>query len=124
MSKRLNRRGFLKLAGVTSAGLALASCAPPAAPPATTQPPIAAGTTAATAAVTTSTGKKFKKTDLSVPSWWGPHEIAGAEKSFNTDFKAQTGISVKYDFIGSDFNAKVFTSLASDNPYDVITFNA
>jgi multiple sugar transport system substrate-binding protein len=91
----------------------LASCAP-AAPTETPE---------ATSAVSAET-PKFTKTDLTVPSWWGPHEIEGAEGAFQTIFKEQTGLNVKYEFIGSDFDAKVFTNLASDDPYDVITFNA
>jgi multiple sugar transport system substrate-binding protein len=63
-------------------------------------------------------------TEITAPSWWAPHEIAGAEASFNSTFKEQTGLTVKYDFIGSDFNAKVFTNLASGDPYDVITIGA
>jgi multiple sugar transport system substrate-binding protein len=67
---------------------------------------------------------EFTKTNLTVPSWWAPHEIEGAEASFQGKFKDQTGLDVKYEFIGTDFNAVVFTNLASDEPYDVITYNA
>lgn len=106
MSTKLTRRTFLQQVGLVGAGLALASCAPAAAPGEGGAP------------------SKYKKTDLIVPSWWAPHEIEGAEKAFQTTFKEQTGLNVKYEFIGSDFHAKVFTNLASGAPYDVITFNA
>jgi len=123
MSKLMKRRDFLKLAGLTGAGVALVGCAPAA--PTAAAPTAASAATTAPAATAASTVKKFKKTQLIVPSWWAPHEIAGAEASFNGAFKDKTGISVKYEFVtGTDFNAKIFTNLTSGNPYDVITFNA
>lgn len=118
MSQKLNRREFLKMAGMTGAGIALASCAP--AQP-TAAAPVATAGTVATAAPGV---KKFKKTDLVVPSWWAPHEIAGAEKSFAGKFKTNTDLNLKYEFISGNFNEKVFTNLATDTPYDVISFNA
>ena len=111
MSKLYNRRDFIKLAGMAGAGLALVGCAPNAAAPTATEA-VADG------------GKKFKVTNLIAPSWWAPHEIAGAEASFAGEFTANTGLTLKYEFIGTNFNEKVFTTLATDTPYDVITFNA
>jgi len=111
MFQKLTRRGFLQQVGLAGTGLILASCVAP-----TAQQAASSGGAGAPS--------KYKVTEIIVPSWWAPHEIAGAEASFNSTFKDQTGLTVKYDFIGSDFNAKVFTNLASGTPYDVITFNA
>ncbi|MCG3773085.1 MAG: Lactose-binding protein [Nitrosomonadaceae bacterium] len=115
MSKIMDRRSFLRTASLAGAGIVAASCAPAATP----------APQAATDAPSGTVAKKFKKSQLIIPSWWAPHEIAGAEASFNGAFKDKTGISVKYEFItGGDFNAKIFTNLSSGNPYDVITYNA
>ncbi|MEM7131107.1 MAG: substrate-binding domain-containing protein [Chloroflexota bacterium] len=111
MTQKLTRRTFMKQAGLAGIGLALASCATPAAQPAASSDEAGAPS-------------QYKVTEIIAPSWWAPHEIEGAEASFNSTFKEQTGLTVKYDFIGSDFDAKVFTNLASGTPYDVITFNA
>src|SRR4051794_19896515 len=102
MSKRYNRREYLKLLGLTGAGVALASCAPAVAPTVAPAAPTAAQAGATEAPAAPALPTKFKKTKLTVPSWWGPHEIAGAEASFAGTFKKNTGIDVKYDFIGSD----------------------
>jgi multiple sugar transport system substrate-binding protein len=63
-----------------------------------------------------------------VPSWWAPHEIAGAEKAFNEKFTPETGITVKYEFIApgdnhADFHTKMLSTIAAKQPYDVMTFN-
>ena len=108
MSNRLSRREFLKRSGLAGAGVLMASHAPS----------ILAGP------LTGAARQPFTKTELTVPSWWAPHEIIGAEAAFEKYFTPETGITVKYEYIGADFNAKVFTNLASGNPYDVITFNA
>lgn len=108
MSQPMDRRQFLKMVGLAGAGFALVGCSP-------------AQELTATLA---SAGSKFKKTDLVAPSWWAPHEIAGAEASFAGKFKQDTGLNLKYESVSSNFNEKVFTNLASDTPYDVITFNA
>jgi len=96
---------------MAGASLALAGCTPNAA------------TEVATEAATVGDGS-FKVTNLVAPSWWAPHEIAGAEASFAGKFQAETGLTLKYEFIGTNYNEKVFTNLASDTPYDVITYNA
>ena len=111
MSRLYNRRDFLKLAGMAGASLALAGCSSKAATDVATE----AGTV---------DDRGFKKTNLVVPSWWAPHEIAGAEASFAGKFHEETGLTLKYEFIGTNFNEKVFTNLASDTPYDVISYNA
>ena len=119
---RITRRKFLKLAGIAGGASLLAGCAPAATPtaePTKAAPVVPAATTAS------STGCKFKKCKLTVASWWGPHEIAGAEKSFAGTFKQQTGIDVKYEFItNAEFNAKVLTNLSGSDPYDVVTYSA
>ena len=63
-------------------------------------------------------------TEITVPSWWADHEIEAAEAAFDNIFTEETGITVNYERITSDFDEKVFTSLVSNDPYDVITFNA
>jgi multiple sugar transport system substrate-binding protein len=119
MSKSIGRRQFLKLAGLAGAGMALAGCAPAAtqAPVAPTSAPVAGATAAPTM-------RKFKKTNLVAPSWWAPHETATANAAFSGEFTKETGLTLKYQSINTDFNTAVFTNLASDTPFDVITFNA
>jgi len=120
--KRITRRNFIKLTGVASGATLLASCAPAVTPtfePSKAQPTAPAATSASGAAC------KYKKCKLIVSSWWGPHEIEGAEKSFAGTFKKQTGIDVKYEFItNAEYNAKVLTNLVGSDPYDVVTFSA
>lgn len=108
MSRRITRREFLTRSSLAGAGALLASRAPS----------VFANPLAGTAR------RQFTKTELTVPSWWAPHEIAGAEAAFAEYFTPETGITVKYEFIGADFNTKIFTNLTSGEPYDVITFNA
>ncbi|MCJ7702406.1 MAG: extracellular solute-binding protein, partial [Anaerolineales bacterium] len=106
MSKYVSRRDFLKIVGITGASAVLARCRP-----AKLTPEVALTT-------------KFKKTDLVAPSWWGPHEIPAAEKSFAGKFHQDTGLNLKYEFVGEHFHEKVLTNLVTDDPYDVITFDA
>lgn len=121
MARKFSRRDFLKHAGLTGAGIALASCAPKVVKETViVEKPVEK----VVEKVVTAAAPKFTKTELKLPSWWAPHEIEGAENAFNTIFKEQTGITVKYDFISEDFDAKVLTNLAGDNPYDIVTFNA
>jgi multiple sugar transport system substrate-binding protein len=110
MTKQISRRDFMKSIGAAGVGLALARCAPSPTPT-----PIA---TPATGAI------KFTKTQVTVPSFWAAHEIAGAEAAFAKYFTPETGLTVKYDFIAADYHAKVLARLASNDPYDVITSDA
>jgi multiple sugar transport system substrate-binding protein len=112
MSNRMNRREFMKLAGLTGAGLALAGCKPAATP-----------TAAPTLASTATTGKRtFKKNKLTVALGWGPYEIEAADKCFKEKFTKETGIEVALEYVpGDSFDAKVYTNLLSDTPYDVIS---
>lgn len=64
-----------------------------------------------------------KKELIIVPSWWGPHEVVGAEKAFAEKFTPETGIKVEYDTITTAFHEKMWTRIAAHDPYDVITFN-
>jgi len=61
---------------------------------------------------------------LTIPSWWAPHEIKGAEEFFDKYFTPKTGIRVKYEYIGEAFHEKMWTRIAAGNPYDIMTFNA
>ena len=123
MSKSIGRRQFLKLAGLTGVGAAVVACTPtatqaPAAPaPAATSAPAVAATAAPAM-------PKFKKTNLVAPSWWAPHETAAADAAFSGEFTKETGLTLKYQTINTDFNTAIFTNLTSDTPFDVITFNA
>ena len=71
---------------------------------------------------------KMYKVDrtFKVPSWWAPHEVKGAEAAFDQYFTPSTDVKVQYDtsIAGSDYFAKLQTNLISDEPYDVMTFNA
>lgn len=64
------------------------------------------------------------KDSVIVPSWWAPHEIKGAEAAFAERFTPESGIEVKYEFIGSGYFEKMWARLSSGRPYDVMTFNA
>ena len=111
MFTRMNRRKFMKLAGLTGAGLSLVGCRPAATP------------TAAPAAMSTATtaARTFKKNKLTVAIGWGPHEIEAANKCFAEKFTKQTGIEVTLEYVpGDSFDAKVYTNLLSDNPYDIV----
>jgi multiple sugar transport system substrate-binding protein len=112
MSKLMNRRNFLKLAGLTGAGVALVGCAPAA----TQAPPAATATTA--------TAKKFKKDVLNIPIWWGPYDVEQIQKLFDTSFTPDTGVKVNFEFIGTDYVPTVLTRLTGNDPYDLITYNA
>ncbi len=112
MPTRMSRREFIRMAGLTGAGLALAGCTPAATP---TLAPTAVSPTAAAA-------RTFKKTKLTVAIGWGPHELEVANKVFADVFKKNTGIDVNLEYVpGNSFDAKVYTNLLSDNPYDVIS---
>ena len=112
MSTRMNRREFIKLAGLTGASLALAGCNPAVAP--TVAPPVVS--TATTGART------FKKNKITVAIGWGPHELEVANRVFAEKFTKETGIEVVLEYVpGDSFDAKVYTNLLSDNPYDVIS---
>lgn len=117
MSKIINRRSFLKLAGLTATGVTLAGCAPAATP--TTAP---AATTASSTVATPV--KKFKKDLLNIPIWWGPGDVEQIQKLYDQEFTPQTGVKVKFEFIGSDYNPTVFTRLTGNDPYDLLTYNA
>ncbi len=112
MPTRINRREFIKLAGLAGASLAMARCTPAAPSPvaSTLISPI------------TEAGSTFKKDKLKVAIGWGPHEIEAANKTFAEKFTKETGIEVILEYVPSDsFDAKVYTNLLSDNPYDVIS---
>ena len=127
MARKLSRCDFLKHVGLAlvAVSIVLTSCAPAAtptaAPTATPKPTEAAPLATPTEAPP---APKFKKTELTVPLWWAPHEIEGAQYAFDTFFTPETGIKVNFEFVGSDYFAKVFTSLASGDPYDAVTINA
>ncbi len=108
--KKINRREFMKLAGLTGATALLAGCQPSATP------------TPAVVSTTAPEGKKFKKNKITVAIGWGPHELEVANRVFAEKFTKQTGIEVVLEYVPSDsFDAKVYTNLLSDNPYDVIS---
>jgi len=112
MRARINRREFMKMAGLTGAGLALASCAPKATP---TAAPAAAPTTAPA-------GAAFTKNKLTVAISWGPHELEVANRVFAEKFAKKTGLDVTLEYVpGDQYDAKVYTNLISDNPYDVLS---
>ena len=99
MKGKLSRRDFLKSTGLAGSGLALGS--------------LGVGTVAA------------QGTDVTIPTWWAPHEIEGAQAFMNNLFPRDGGgTTATYEYIGSDFFSKVFTNLVGNDPYDVITFNA
>lgn len=125
-TRKFSRRDFLRMSALTGAGVALGGCAPQSTTPEVEKEAVEAEVPVEQTVIVEAPPEapKFTKTDLTIPSWWGPHEIEAAERAFQTIFKEQTGLNVKYEFIGSDFNAKVFTSLAADDPFDVITFGA
>lgn len=112
MSTRFNRREFIKMFGLAGAGMALASCSPAATP--TVAPTIVS--TAATAAQT------FKKNPITVAIGWGPHELEVANQVFADEFTKNNGLEVILEYVpGDSFDAKVYTNLLSENPYDVIS---
>lgn len=115
MITRMNRRKFMKLAGLAGAGLSLVGCQPAATP---TAAPTVVPTAMSTA---TPAAKTFKKNKLTVAIGWGPHEIEAANKCFAEKFTKQTGIEVTLEYVpGDSFDAKVYTNLLSDNPYDIV----
>lgn len=116
MNSQFTRRRFLKLAGLAGAGTILASCAPAATPtPAAAQ---ASGPTA-------ESPKKFKVDHLTIPIWWGPHDIEAVQGLFDTRFTPDTGLTVKFEYIGSsDYVPTVFTRLSGNDPYDLVAYNA
>jgi multiple sugar transport system substrate-binding protein len=117
-SQRITRRQFIRLAGTTAAGAALAACAPAASPatPAPTTAPAVAPTTAP--AVT-----KGGKVRIAVGGW--------AEQNMKdllaaTDFAKKTGIEPEI-VLRTDTKETELTRLASavqagTSPYDVIDF--
>ena len=99
MSNKLSRRDFLKTSGLAGSGLALG------------------GLGIASVAA--------QGTDVTIPSWWAPHEIEGAQAFFDGVFPRDGGgTTATYEYIGTDYFSKVFTNLVGTDPYDVITFNA
>ena len=146
-NRQLSRRGLMSGA-VTAAGVAAAAAAcsssgytkgssPTQASPAPkvtvagTVPPYAPLTAQTQGELASwfnpATDTKWKKNPITVhvSSWWAPQpEIAGAEAAFNHFFTPHTGIKVVYEYIGTNYDGKVLTRIASGNPYDVVTFNA
>lgn len=127
-SKRITRRQFIRLAGTTAAGAALAACGPaatPAAPAAApTTAPAAAPTTApatvATTAPAVATGGKVR---IAVGGW---AEQNMKDLLAKTEFTKKTGIDVEI-VLRTDTKETELTRLASavqagTSPYDVIDF--
>lgn len=104
MSKRISRRDFLKHAGIATSGAMLASHLP--------------------VVLASELRSQGLKSPITIPLWWAPHEIAGAQAAFDTYFTPESGITAQFEFIGSDYFPKIFTNLVSGNPYDLITFNS
>ena len=106
----LSRREFIKFAGLTVGGLALAGCNP-----VTTVTP--------TLVPTSTTGSRtFEKNKLTVALSWAPYEMEVANKCFAEKFTPETGIEVMMEYVPSDsLDAKVYTNLLSDSPYDIIS---
>ncbi len=127
-SKKISRRQFIRLAGVTATGAALAACGAPAAPtaqPAQPAAPTSAPATAVPAAVPTAapTIAKGGKVRIAVGGW--------AEQNMKdllaaTDFAKKTGIEPEI-VLRTDTKETELTRLASavqagTSPYDVIDF--
>lgn len=113
MSTGLSRREFVKLTALVVAGLPLTRCNP--------------GDANVPTLVPTSTGRprNFNKNKLTVAVSWAPYEIEVANKCFAEKFTKDTGIEVAMEYVPSDsLNAKVYTNLLSDSPYDIISVDS
>jgi len=124
-TKKLSRREFLKYAGATTAGLALAACAPPATP--TAAPPAAQPTSAPAPTAVPPTAApaviKPRKVQLGVLA-----TAQAGTKAFldSTGFTKNTGIDYEI-VIRSDAKETELARLgaaiqAGTSPYDVIDF--
>lgn len=60
---------------------------------------------------------------ITVPMWWAPHEIAGAQKALDELFTPESGIKVILEFVGAGYHEKMWTRIAAHDPYDLITMN-
>ena len=117
-SRKISRRQFVQLAGVTATGALLAACNP-----ATSAPATSAAATSAPAATAVPTVLKGGKVRIAVGSW--------AEKSIKdvlakTDFTKKSGIDVEV-VIRTDTKETELARLAAavqsnTSPYDVIDF--
>ncbi len=126
-SRKISRRQFIRLAGATGAGAALAACgtptpAPTSPPGATTAPtsPPAATAVPPTTAPTVATPRKVR---IAVGGW---AEQNMKDVLAKTDFTKQTGIDVEV-VLRTDTKETELTRLASavqagTSPYDVIDF--
>ena len=83
MNNKLSRRDFLKSTSLAGTGLALGG--------------LSVGSVAA------------QSTEVvTIPTWWGPHELEGAQAFMDARFPPDGGgITVQYQYIGSDFFSKV-----------------
>src|SRR5215216_6556398 len=109
MANESNRRDFLKYMGIAGSGALLANQL--------TWPASRAWA-----------AEKLKES-VKIPLWWSPHEIAGAKALFDAQFTPKTGTTVNLEFIPDDgtrtaYFSKIFSTLVSGSPYDLLTFNA
>jgi ABC-type glycerol-3-phosphate transport system substrate-binding protein len=125
LDKKISRREFVRLAGLTATGALLGACAPVAAPSATQAPAQAAATAtpaeaAATAAPAVVGNRKVR---VAVGGW---AEQNMKDLLATTDFTKKTGIDVEV-VLRTDTKETELTRFASavqsnDSPYDVIDF--
>jgi ABC-type glycerol-3-phosphate transport system substrate-binding protein len=120
-SRKVSRREFIRLAGASAAGAALAACNPAAAPSST--PTSVPPTTAPTAISGTPTVIQPRKVRIAVGGWAEQNVKDLLER---TDFTGQTGIEVEV-VLRTDTKETELTRLASavqadTSPYDIIDF--
>ncbi len=112
-SHKISRRQFIKLAGASAAGAALAACGAPAASP----------TAVPTTAPTVVTPRKVR---IAVGAWAEANTKDLLAKSLFTDFTQQTGIEYEV-VLRTDTKETELTRLAAavqsnTSPYDIIDF--
>jgi multiple sugar transport system substrate-binding protein len=117
--RKLSRREFLRIAGLTVAGTVAAACAPKVATPAPATEAAAAPTTAAAAP----TVAKARKVQIAVGAWAGQNMKDLLAK---TDFTKQSGIEVEI-VLRTDTEETELARLASaiqagTSPYDILDF--
>ncbi len=124
-NKKISRREFVRLAGLTATGTLLTACGSNAAPT-TEAPATEAVDQAAAAATAVPTVLKNRTVKLAIGGWAEPTTKTLLESPLFTDFKKQTGIDVEI-VLRTDTKETELTRLAGavqagTSPYDIIDF--
>jgi len=116
MDRKFSRRKFLKGLAVAAGSGVLVACAPKV----VKETVVVEGTPQVVEKVVTVAAPRYTRTEVTVPTWWAPHEIEGGQIAFDNYFTPETGIKVTLEATVPDYWGKVLARLASDDPYDLL----